>query len=205
MNGFRLRGGRRSPDCCISSFGIQNTLNQAMDSRFRGNDVISARHVTFALAVWSSFPRKRESTSVSESRNSNGKFRYFLRSNPGAGSGNDRLKTIVGAWRKAYRTARRSDRRGGWHEPIPVPGRAAIPRSRRRSDAEEGGMSRFQLREGWRSPNCCINGKFRYSLRSNPGAGSGKDRHSRESGNPETFVIEVDSRYPLSRAQASRE
>ena len=205
MSRFRLRGGRRSPDCCISSFGIQNTLNQAMDSRFRGNDVISARHVTFALAVWSSFPRKRESTSVSESRNSNGKFRYFLRSNPGAGSGNDRLKTIVGAWRKAYRTARRSARRGGWHEPIPVPGRAAIPRSRRRSDAEEGGMSRFQLREGWRSPNCCINGKFRYSLRSNPGAGSGKDRHSRESGNPETFVIEVDSRYPLSRAQASRE
>ncbi len=34
-----------------------------MDSRFRGNDVISARHVTFtlAVAVWSSFPRKRES------------------------------------------------------------------------------------------------------------------------------------------------
>ena len=26
-------------------------LNQAMDSRFRGNDVISARHVTFRLAV----------------------------------------------------------------------------------------------------------------------------------------------------------
>ena len=86
--------------------------------------------------------------------------------------------------------------RGGW---------VAFPRSRRRTDAEEGGMSRFRLREGWRSPNCCINGKFRYSLRSNPGAGSGKDRHSREGGNPETFVIEVDSRYPLSRAQASRE
>ena len=34
-----------------------------MDSRFRGNDVISARHVTFtlAVAVWPSFPRKRES------------------------------------------------------------------------------------------------------------------------------------------------
>ena len=42
-----------------------------MDSRFRGNDVISARHVTFtlAVAVWPSFPRKRESISVSESRN----------------------------------------------------------------------------------------------------------------------------------------
>ena len=37
-------------------------------------------------------------------------------------------------------------------------------------------MSRFRRREGWRSPNCCINGKFRYSLRSNPGAGSGNDR-----------------------------
>ena len=57
----------------------------------------------------------------------NGKFRYSLRSNPGAGSGNDRLKTIVGAWRKAYRTARRSDHRGGRHEPIPTPGRAAFP------------------------------------------------------------------------------
>ena len=36
-----------------------------MDSRFRGNDVISARCVTFTLAVipayWPSFPRKRES------------------------------------------------------------------------------------------------------------------------------------------------
>ena len=42
-----------------------------MDSRFRGNDVISARHVTFtlAVAVWPSFPRKRESISVGESRN----------------------------------------------------------------------------------------------------------------------------------------
>ena len=28
-----------------------------------------------------------------------------------------------------------------------------------------------------------------------PGAGSEKVRHSRESGNPETFVIEVDSRF----------
>jgi len=34
-----------------------------MDSRFRGNDVISARRFAFtlAVAVWPSFPRKRES------------------------------------------------------------------------------------------------------------------------------------------------
>ena len=40
---------------------MKNTLNQAMDSRFRGDDVISARHVTFtlAVAVRPSFPRKR--------------------------------------------------------------------------------------------------------------------------------------------------
>ena len=66
---------RMERDRSSSSFGIQNTLNQAMDSRFRGNDVISARHVTFtlAVAVWPSFPRKRESISVSESRN----LRFF--------------------------------------------------------------------------------------------------------------------------------
>ena len=69
------RSSRRPPAVRLltnSSFGIQNTSNQAMDSRFRGNDVISARHVTFtlAVAVWPSFPRKRESISVSESRKS---------------------------------------------------------------------------------------------------------------------------------------
>ena len=42
---------RRPSGLSYSNFGIQSTLNQAMDSRFRGNDVISARHVTFALAV----------------------------------------------------------------------------------------------------------------------------------------------------------
>ena len=40
------------------SFGIQNALNQAMDSRFRGNDVISARLFAFALAVISRHPRE---------------------------------------------------------------------------------------------------------------------------------------------------
>ena len=37
----------------FSSFKFRDSkcLNQAMDSRFRGNDVISARHVTFTLAV----------------------------------------------------------------------------------------------------------------------------------------------------------
>ena len=51
-----------------------------MDSRFRGNDVISARHVTFtlAVAVWPSFPRKRESISVGESRNLRKDERLFV-------------------------------------------------------------------------------------------------------------------------------
>ena len=34
-----------------SSFGIRNALNQATGSRFRGNDVISARRFTFTLIV----------------------------------------------------------------------------------------------------------------------------------------------------------
>ena len=51
----------------ISGFGIQNTLDQAMDSRFRGNDGQPESNV--CLAEMTSFPRKRESISVGESRN----------------------------------------------------------------------------------------------------------------------------------------
>ena len=60
-------------DATNSSFGIQNALNQTMDSRFRGNDgqyagMTASVKVTH-LAEMTSFPRKRESISVSESRN----------------------------------------------------------------------------------------------------------------------------------------
>ena len=60
-------------DATNSSFRIQNTLNQTMDSRFRGNDGQCAGMTTSVkvthLAEMTSFPRKRESISVSESRN----------------------------------------------------------------------------------------------------------------------------------------
>ena len=60
-------------DATNSSFRIQDTLNQTMDSRFRGNDgqcagMTASVKVTH-LAEMTSFPRKRESISVSESRN----------------------------------------------------------------------------------------------------------------------------------------
>ena len=41
-----------------SSFGIRDALNQAMDSRFRGNDVTSARRFIFTLPVISRHPRE---------------------------------------------------------------------------------------------------------------------------------------------------
>ena len=48
--GALVEEGRRSGSI-ISSFGIRNALNQAMDSRLRRNDVVSVRRATFTLAV----------------------------------------------------------------------------------------------------------------------------------------------------------
>ena len=50
--GARAHGaGRRRRELRDSSFGVHDALNQAMDSRFRGNDVIRARYVTLATTV----------------------------------------------------------------------------------------------------------------------------------------------------------
>ena len=76
----RAGAGRPRHGQKISSFGIQNTLDQAMDSRFRGNDgqTATASVKVTCLAEMTSFPRKRESISVSESRNLRKDERLFV-------------------------------------------------------------------------------------------------------------------------------